>query len=383
MFSKALPLVLAGIFAVPAAFSQTYSTSWFGNSYPGGDPQTLYKPSSKWIQGNITGMAVGPDGTAYASSTYDEDHRTVGMYLNGDLAPVKSTNGNYAAMDDLAGAGKYPTSGIAVDPDGTHVWLAASFNGCSNGSKANGPTTPGEIWQGIRRFDTSGNIAPYTTERGKTAGGDDGSWIVISDTLPTNSIACPSSQSDPQFTYSTFGDDILGLAVDGNNIYLVDGETTIGSSTVNTIRTFTKPTGTTPVTGLIPAEHTKIGISNTSYPGVATGMAVGSTGTLWVTIGKDGLLTGSGTARLLSVSGTTVKDSGATGLSDPNAVAMDNLGNVMVADNGSNQQILFYAPTGTGAPIKTFGVKGGILINGGASWARTSRARAAACSSDR
>ncbi len=52
-----------------------------------------------------------------------------------------------------------------------------------------------------------------------------------------------------------------------------------------------------------------------------------------------------------------------TDIADPSAVAVDNLGLLMVADNGPDQDIKYYNISGTGTPpmVKTFGDKGGVL----------------------
>jgi len=51
------------------------TVSWLGNSFPGAD---------KWVQQDIHGMAVTPDGTVYTNVEWDEAGRNVGVYKDGD-----------------------------------------------------------------------------------------------------------------------------------------------------------------------------------------------------------------------------------------------------------------------------------------------------------
>ncbi|MCJ8280376.1 MAG: hypothetical protein MJK14_10855, partial [Rivularia sp. ALOHA_DT_140] len=76
-------LAISIIFAIhfdgkvtPAASSTSYTTSWIGNSFGGGD---------KWVQIQISGMYVAPDGKIYTNSIWDEAGREAGIYKNGDV----------------------------------------------------------------------------------------------------------------------------------------------------------------------------------------------------------------------------------------------------------------------------------------------------------
>ena len=81
----------------PAAPSTRYTTSWIGNSFSGGD---------KWVQIQISGMYVAPDGTIYTNSIWDEAGREVGIYRDGDVI---------GKADDLHGWGRHGGDAITVD----------------------------------------------------------------------------------------------------------------------------------------------------------------------------------------------------------------------------------------------------------------------------
>jgi hypothetical protein len=346
-----------------AAKAQTppYSVSWFGNTYPGGEAITKSHPSAKWIQQNITGMTVGSDGTVYANSVYDENHRDSGIYLNGSVKDVVNTSGEYGVNTDLHGTGKWGTSGVAVDANYTYV--AAMFTACGSKLAGGTPTHLGEIWQTVRRYDHTGTRAPFTSSRGYPVGGDDGTFLILSDTLATNESnfsTCPTA-TGPQFTYSSFGDNILAVAVNSTYLYVVVGVTTLGSpdGTQNVIHVF-KTSDLSEDTSQLTT------ISKSNFPGVVTAAAISPIDSrLWLTVGSTGLSTGSVTPRVLVANtvAKTVADAGATGLSDPQSIAFDQAKHIMVADNGANQQIRFYDATKSplGSTTSTFGSAGGVL----------------------
>lgn len=57
--------------------------------------------------------------------------------------------------------------------------------------------------------------------------------------------------------------------------------------------------------------------------------------------------------------GDTVKSDA---VHDPSALAFDNAGNLLVADNGPDQDIKIFAPGNPSKPIRTFGDKGGVFV---------------------
>ena len=87
-----------------SAASSSYTTSWIGNSFGGGD---------KWVQIQISGMYVAPDGTIYTNSEWDEAGREVGIYRNGDVI---------GKAEDLHGWGR--NGGVAIAADNKYIYVA-------------------------------------------------------------------------------------------------------------------------------------------------------------------------------------------------------------------------------------------------------------------
>ena len=89
----------------------TYSFSWFGNTFSGKDD---------WVQSGISGINVFPDGTVMATSIWDERHKEIGFYKDGKVVGPLHTGGGFAKIvyDDKyiyvgkSGMGK-TTCGIA------------------------------------------------------------------------------------------------------------------------------------------------------------------------------------------------------------------------------------------------------------------------------
>jgi hypothetical protein len=90
----------------------SYSVSWIGNTFPGGD--------GRWVQNNIFEVAVTPDGTVYCSSEWDEAGRCIGAYKDGDV------NRRLFKQYDGKGGHKawgWGTAGKAVAADEKYVYV--------------------------------------------------------------------------------------------------------------------------------------------------------------------------------------------------------------------------------------------------------------------
>ena len=108
-----LLILLSAVFSSAAsAGTLTYKTSWLGNSYGDGD---------RFVQHNIWGLAVAPDGTCYASSPFDEGGRQLGIYKDGDVI----------------GNAQYQGGGRAVAIDATYIYSAGA-TGVAKGSRNGG-----------------------------------------------------------------------------------------------------------------------------------------------------------------------------------------------------------------------------------------------------
>ncbi|MBW3624043.1 MAG: hypothetical protein KY468_11605 [Armatimonadetes bacterium] len=101
------------------------STSWTGNSFPGGTRQ------SKWVQDFIFALAVNPAGRCFTISHWDEAHREAGIYENGDVigncekaaGEAVAVNATHAFAPQGKGVRRYTFEGA---PTGTFFDLGYS-----------------------------------------------------------------------------------------------------------------------------------------------------------------------------------------------------------------------------------------------------------------
>ncbi len=80
-------------------------------------------------------------------------------------------------------------------------------------------------------------------------------------------------------------------------------------------------------------------------------VAVANDSTLWLLVGK--------TIKHYTVDGTQLAEE-ITDLEDPASVAVDNLGRLVVTENGYRRQVLFYDISAAPQLVQTFGIEGGI-----------------------
>lgn len=128
----------------PAASSSSYRTSWIGNSFGGGD---------KWVQIQISGMYVAPDGTIYTNSEWDEAGREVGIYRNGDVI---------GKAEDLHGWAR--SGGVAITANKKYIYVAMEQSGIEQ--KKDGFPPKGTNWYCVRRYDLTGKTAPFPNGKG-------------------------------------------------------------------------------------------------------------------------------------------------------------------------------------------------------------------------
>ena len=263
----------------PAASSESYINSWIGNSFGGGD---------KWVQIQISGMYVAPDGTIYTNSEWDEAGREVGIYKDGDVI---------GKADDLHGWGR--SGGVAIAADNKYMYVAMEQSWIQQEKEGYPPE--GTKWYCVRRYDLNGKIAPFPNGKGW-----DKSMLIVS----TNS-------------------ELTGLATLGGELFVSDNAANkvrvYNSSTMEELRSF-----------------------NVKKPGNIT---VDQKGSLWIIRDKDIVHYSKQGKQLPGV---------ISRLQNPSAVAVDNRGRLLVAENGPNQQILIYDIKNKPKQIETFGVKGGI-----------------------
>jgi len=146
----------------PAASSSGYRTSWIGNSFGGGD---------KWVQIQISGMYVAPDGTIYTNSLWDEAGREVGIYRNGDVV---------GKADDLHGWGR--NGGVAITADKKYIYVAMKQSEIDE--KKDGFPPKGTNWYCVRRYYLNGKTAPFTNGKGW-----DKSMLIVSNDSEVTGLA--------------------------------------------------------------------------------------------------------------------------------------------------------------------------------------------------
>ncbi|MBD2250492.1 SMP-30/gluconolactonase/LRE family protein [Nostoc parmelioides] len=120
-----------------------YKTSWIGNTFGG----------KKWVQIQMEGIYVTPNGTVYVNSHWDEAGREVGIYKDGDVI---------GKADDLHGWGRLGGKAITANQKYLYVAMQQSHEG-----KPEDDYPPkGTTWYNVRRYDLSGKPAPFAGGRG-------------------------------------------------------------------------------------------------------------------------------------------------------------------------------------------------------------------------
>lgn len=263
-----------------------YKTSWIGNTFGGGN---------KWVQLQISAMYVAPDGTIYTNSIWDEAGREAGIYKDGDVI------GKAGA---LHGWGR--NGGEAVTATDKYIYVAMKQGPIDKLVLQDYPP-PGTTWYCVRRYNLSGNSAPFSGGRGY-----DSSMLIVSTLGP-----------------------VTGLAYTNNELYVSD-------SGANRIRVYDAQT-------LIELRSWSV-----ERP---QNIAVARQGNLWVIQAKDPrnapqILNYSKTGTLLSKKITDVVE--------PTALAIDNQGRLLVTENSLRQQVLIYDIRGMPKLIGALGNAGGV-----------------------
>ena len=156
-----ISIVIATYLAASGASAITYKTSWIGNTFGGGN---------KWVQIQVSGMYVAPDGTVYTNSPWDEAGREVGIYKDGDVI---------GKADDLHGWGRL--GGIAVTADRKYIYVAMQQS--QSGSPGEDYPPSKTEWHCVRRYDLSGKPAPFPGGRGW-----DKSMLIVSTKSPVTGL---------------------------------------------------------------------------------------------------------------------------------------------------------------------------------------------------
>jgi len=302
------------------AQSLTYSTSWVGNTFGGEAAPGL--PYHKHVQISADDVFVAPDGTVYTDTGWDENGYEAGFYRDGDVR---------GALEELShGWGR--AGGAAVTASDKYVYAAMTQSGDDGANKdlnANGLRQypdPKTLWDCVRRFARDGRSAPFPAGLG---------W-------KNDMLLVSRAQQDAPGHYPDLA--VKGLAADARRLYVSD-------PAHNMVRVFDAET-------LAPL---------TSWPCDRPGkLALGVVGRLWV------LQSGAGPGRrVLSLdthTGALLPRPiiGPAGW-DPEGIAADRLGHVLVADSGPDQNVNIYSVHSPSARtrtlMQTLGVRGGVLAD--------------------
>lgn len=289
----------AGEKAEPAAAEPTltYTVSWIGN--------TFAEPN-KWVQMDAAAMYVAPDGTVYLNVFWEEGGRNVGIYKDGQCA------GNAGHTHGWGYEG-----GEAVTANDRYLFIAQHVNNEGGGLKSPNTWPPkGKGWTGVSRRFRDGKPAPF-------AGGKGGDGDTLKGCfLPINEF--DEKQPVP----------ITGLAATDEKLFVADASNKLK---VYDVSTMTK-TGEWDVRG--PQQ-----------------MALRRDGSLWIIQPAEGNATHT-IARYSQEGKKLPQEIGSVGA--VTALAFDNKGQLLVADDGPDQQVkVFCNLDGTPTQTGTLGIKGG------------------------
>lgn len=305
-------LLLLALLFVPAdgraQSVTTYQTTWLGNSFSSVD--------DKWVQNNITSISVLVDGTVYTNSLWDEATREISMYKNG-AATGRAVNTH--------GFGRL--GGYSIASDGEYVYADMRQSGCDGGNQdlnLNGKRQYpdcGPVWHAVRRLKLDATPAPLPGGYGV-----DGSMLLI---------ALTSEKLDASRV-------IAGLAVK-------DGELFVSIQLTDTIAVYN-------------AAEASAAPLRTWAVHRPRAITFDKSGNLWVI--QEGI-PGQTAAKILSYTTTGQLLPQYIALSpeaDPIALAVSSSGQLLIADNGRDQNIKIYKIDGaTPQMLSTLGEKGGIL----------------------
>lgn len=114
--------VTSGSFAsmtVVAVEQPDYVATWAGNTFGGAG--SYFVPRYNHVQMKVDSMAVASDGTVYTNTDWDESHKLLGIYRDGeDLGQLLESSGQYSWL--------HPDGG-AVAVNATHVFVSVR-DGC-------------------------------------------------------------------------------------------------------------------------------------------------------------------------------------------------------------------------------------------------------------
>jgi hypothetical protein len=297
-----MAFLLFGLLSTGGAGPLNYRTSWLGNTWGGAD--------RRYVPIDAEAMCVSPDGTVYTNAIWDEDGGEIAQFRDGQLVGFGRGTHGYGNL-----------GGQAIALNGKYLYAAVSIDNEGGGLVGKGDYPPkGMKWWGVTRR-MLGDIeqgAPFDGGLGNLGNKAARSFLKIN-TLPDK-----------------VDGGIRGLAADDALVF-------VSNPRENRVVVFNAETmaqsGQWPVNApgrlALAADHTLWVIQHGAQP------AIGH-------YARDGKRLGS----------SVLLPAGA----DPVALAFDGAGRMLVADNGWRQQILRFAPDGSGfRPDGAIGAERGLL----------------------
>ncbi|MBD2625380.1 hypothetical protein [Trichormus variabilis] len=298
----------------------TYQTSWLGNTIGKEKLQvqnniqattkTEKTSSTLTYQTSWLGNTIGK-GKLRVQNNIEAMYVTANgeIYTNTQWDEAGGEAGIYkdgkviAFLEDTHGWSRL--GGKAVTVDSKYIYIAMSQGGMNYGKDGYPPE--GKTWYCVRRYDLAGKPAPFTGGNG---------W--------DKSMLITSNESE-----------VTGLAI-------VDNQLFVSNAAANKISIFNTETM---------QEKGRFTVTN---PGT---IAIDAQRNLWIIQNKKG----STAAKIVHYSQTGKKlPEQIVDIVEPTAIAIDNQGRLLVAENGVRQQIVIYNIQKQPLQVGTFGNKNGI-----------------------
>ncbi len=170
LFLLTTPVSAAVVAPNGAKEIENYVTSWIGNTYGGLNPQT---GKAQWVQQDIAGICVTPDGTVYTNVPWEEAGGNCSMYKDGVMLGAAMHTHGWGAL-----------GGKAVAVNDKYVYIAMEFHN-EGGNLVDPGTWPdkGKRWFGVSRRLLSDFTQPAPFEGGKGGKGDtlEKSFLVVNE----------------------------------------------------------------------------------------------------------------------------------------------------------------------------------------------------------
>lgn len=332
-FGSRIVATIAALSIIAAASAQTPSvpvlparTSWIGNTFGFGD--------GKWMQIDVSAIAVAPDGRVFTNAPWDESGEEIGVYRDGKaLGPAGGTHG--------WGHG----GGRAIALNGKYVFAAATYGNERDHLLKDGVWPPrGMTWYGVTRRQLADVRQPagfQPVAAGNDAGNMAGNAALASAFLRINEAPTPK-RGERKNQAST--PDVGGLAATQTTLY-------VANTAMDCIELY--DTESMQPKGKWDAAH----------PGR---LAVSSDGTIWAIVNSSSDSGARPGLAHYAANGQLIGDAPALG-SDTQAVdlALDSKGRLLIADNGPRQQVLIFTRDsgrkGKYRETATLGERGGIF----------------------